>query len=98
MNVSIPFEEYANRPSPSVPTEYLACCCNRRRRYAGLPSLCPDRWEPSAGGGVLETVVGASARFRMTPRYRASIGESFSAGVIFMAITAEDFYRSSNGD
>ena len=34
----------------------------------------------------------------MTPRYQASIGESLAREAILMDITAEDFYRSSNGD
>ena len=80
MNDSIPFSVNAK----NMPTDLRRVCRQNILHAAAIGGgvmqryhlLHPNRREPSAGEAFER--LGASARFRMTPRYQANIGESLA--------------------
>src|SRR6266446_8887593 len=102
MNDSIPFSVNAK----NMPTDLRRVCRqnilhaagNRRRRYAGLPSFAPQQKGTVGGGRCLRDCTRGQREVPDDPAISGKYWRELSAGAIFMAITAEDFYRSSNGD
>ena len=98
MNVSIPFSVKAK----NMPTDLRRVCRHvlpqSAAAYAGLPSFVPQQEGTVGGGRCLRDCTRGQREVPDDPAISGKYWRELSAGAIFMAITAEDFYRSSNGD